>query len=1153
MPDYQQTDDLSDQEQINPVDHKRRRLLQMMGLSLPLSRVSESGQVSGTLRDRLLHMAAQLSDKVEMTVMRPEDLLELRMTYFGFRLSADRRYMQRSGDAGILMVELPPQSLAEQAFEERSGNGEFSPAPPGGGANIGMDTPVFPARTILSGESRLVFNIPPAVTRIAMTAQELLDWDRYKPVVSKRAASPKVPPAFTMDDMNTGVFVPNLQNVQRPTVPPVLPNPSITSPDKGRPQNPAQRQAEINRNLRSATKIEQREITRTEAPAGSTSTADTSAILRAAEVLRNGRTPRPVDAGETCIEMPFRLQLSPNEFAAWYHEHRLKWKPTTEGSMSNTVELWHTRLSCKNCAGGKDLSDALRPIRSVRALWGLDIDGDFRQKPVRDDRFKTSLYNDDRHSIVHESSNWALPGGFVPKPVMVDNLMLSCLGGWLNAEMTVPGRELEAAGLTGSLNLLKWKHISTLARDHYVEIVYAGNIMPFGHEASLVRITERRPQQGYAVNRQRYFLAITEEEKKYDPHDPRNGSFNSFNFSTVRFITTASPTLDPPVAFCDELNIRQADRQFVPRVNGKDFNFRILAFDLDGQEVDFELPVVFVSKDITRLPNGSPNTSQIRKLNDYYNRSNRVGKQANLRNQRMSVARSQTPGDTVMEVASILFESAISADLDAPLRPKFRSLDVYVGAVEQITGKRMPVRIELVDDEINRAANAVRNKGKVFARLIEKVDLSFSGAGMKTGGALSPDFAITALSKTLGAVGGDVQDAINLRFNPEKYFGTAGKLFGIIDLSKIIRAVQSANNAMQGDDLISPFPALRQFTNREGLISQYVWKAATLREHDFGFVKFKPKRGNPGTLKIDTRLYRWKDPSKRNVVSVNAHIDDFSVEIASLAAVRFKRVGFVADTNLKTDFTVDMEAEPLKFLGALTFVNDLQRFIPADGFSDPPYLDITPAGITSGYTLALPDIQLGVFTLRNISLGASVRLPFDGSPLALRFNFCEKQQPFTLTVSALGGGGFFAIEFDMKGLRSLEAALEFGAAVSLELGVASGAVSVMGGIYFRMVTSDGVNDYVLEGYLRINGALSVLGLITVSVEFMMSLVAVMENDKVTKVWGEAKLRVKVEVFLFSKTVTLHVQREFAGAGADPTFAMLISDDEWQQYCEAFAA
>ena len=130
---------------------------------------------------------------------------------------------------------------------------------------------------------------------------------------------------------------------------------------------------------------------------------------------------------------------------------------------------------------------------------------------------------------------------------------------------------------------------------------------------------------------------------------------------------------------------------------------------------------------------------------------------AAVHDQRMSVARSQTPGDTVMEVASILFESAISADLDTPLRPKFKSLDVYVGAVEQITGKRMPVRIELVDDEINRAANAVRNKGKVFARLIEKVDLSFSGAGMKTGGALSPDFAITAMREALPAFGRQIK------------------------------------------------------------------------------------------------------------------------------------------------------------------------------------------------------------------------------------------------------------------------------------------------------------------------------------------------------------------------------------------------------------
>jgi hypothetical protein len=41
--------------------------------------------------------------------------------------------------------------------------------------------------------------------------------------------------------------------------------------------------------------------------------------------------------------------------------------------------------------------------------------------------------------------------------------------------------------------------------------------------------------------------------------------------------------------------------------------------------------------------------------------------------------------------------------------------------------------------------------------------------------------------------------------------------------------------------------------------------------------------------------------------------------------------------------------------------------------------------------------------------------------------------------------------------------------------------------------------------------------------------------------------------MFSKTVSLKTSREFAGAGADPTFAMLISENEWKQYCDAFAA
>ncbi len=444
-----------------------------------------------------------------------------------------------------------------------------------------------------------------------------------------------------------------------------------------------------------------------------------------------------------------------------------------------------------------------------------------------------------------------------------------------------------------------------------------------------------------------------------------------------------------------------------------------------------------------------------------------------------------------------------------------------------------------------------------LAKLIGSQAVNFNGSGNKTGGSLSPNFSITGLSKSLGAIGGDVDKAMNAYFDPSGFFDSSAKLFGVIELGKIIKVASNAVAAINGESIQSPFPALKNTETKEAHITQYSWTAASLQPFDFGFVKFKPESGAAGKVQVETKLYRYKDPSKQNALIVQSHIDDFAVEIASIAAIRFKRIGFNTGIGTKTDFTVDMADQPFRFLGALTFVNDLQRFIPADGFSDPPYLDITTSGIRAGYTLGLPDVQLGIFTLRNINLGAEVRLPFDGSPLSLRFNFCEKQQPFNLTVSALGGGGFFAVEFDMKGLRSLEAALEFGASVSLNLGVASGSVSIMGGIYFKMSVTDGVNSYELQGYVRVNGALSVLGLITVSVEFLLTLTAeltkVAGEDKVARVWGEASLKVKIEIFMFSKTVSMKVQKEFAGAGADPTFTMMISDRDWEQYCDSFAA
>ena len=51
-------------------------------------------------------------------------------------------------------------------------------------------------------------------------------------------------------------------------------------------------------------------------------------------------------------------------------------------------------------------------------------------------------------------------------------------------------------------------------------------------------------------------------------------------------------------------------------------------------------------------------------------------------------------------------------------------------------------------------------------------------------------------------------------------------------------------------------------------------------------------------------------------------------------------------------------------------------------------------------------MAVGVLNLSNLGLGAGFTVPFIGQPVSVRFNFCTREQPFTLTVWMFGGGGF---------------------------------------------------------------------------------------------------------------------------------------------------
>ena len=280
---------------------------------------------------------------------------------------------------------------------------------------------------------------------------------------------------------------------------------------------------------------------------------------------------------------------------------------------------------------------------------------------------------------------------------------------------------------------------------------------------------------------------------------------------------------------------------------------------------------------------------------------------------------------------------------------------------------------------------------------------------------------------------------------------------------------------------------------------------------------------------------------------------EFALDFAKAMMLRLSTLRFTAENGKKMD--VNAEGLDLVFKGPLKFVETLKNIIPPNGFSDPPFVNVTASGVIAGFTLGIPSFGVGIFSIENINLSAALSLPFVDQPAGVRFAVSERQKPFKVSVSGFAGGGFFALALNAKGIETIEASIEFGGNISINLGVASGGVYVMAGIYFGMTG----NEVKLTGYLRCGGNVSVLGLVSVTVEFYMGLTIRDKGNEKVEVWGQASLTVGVKIAFFSKSVSLTVERRFAGAAGDPTFAQIMGPDhpggypvEWEKYCMAFA-
>jgi len=430
------------------------------------------------------------------------------------------------------------------------------------------------------------------------------------------------------------------------------------------------------------------------------------------------------------------------------------------------------------------------------------------------------------------------------------------------------------------------------------------------------------------------------------------------------------------------------------------------------------------------------------------------------------------------------------------------------------------------------------NKGTVYAQALAPTTVKFAADAV--GGVATPNFAISGLSAATGPVGGPLAGyAGSGEVNPSEYFagaadGLVGKLLGGLKLTDIIGTMGAPTIVTLVDEAT---------------------KVRTVRYHLEAPLKATPGVFTPaspgGKLTLDSES--TFDPASGKATSrVAGHIDAFTIHVLGGGALHFIDIPFDnfrfgASNGAKPHIDVDIGA--VGFAGVLTFVNQLQRFLKnlgGSGFS----IKVSPNAIDAGMSLALPSFGVGVFNMQNLSLNAGIHVPFTGDGTLVRFGFCTREHPFLLTVMCFGGGGFVGLGVGLKQVELVEASLEFGAQLALDIGVASGGVTVTAGVYFKYEIANGVK---LSGFVRVVGELEVLGLISISAEFNLSLDYQSKPNAGGRstVGGTATLRVEISIAFFSTSAQLSVHREFAGA--DPSFADMIPDQPtWQAYCDAFA-
>lgn len=1061
-----------------------------------------------------------------LVIRRREDLLRLVITPVDMTIDKATGRLTPTGDVGLLVVNFGPQAVTEKAF------------PP----DVTPPTGAVPAR--LSGDSQLTFVVDSSV---ALTLSGLLSW-------AERA--------------------PSLSPIGRYLDGEVLP-----------------------------------------------------------ASLPVGKPPSPY---VTMIEMPWWLVLSPNRLSSWTEQVRAK---TYDGRS----EVFHARLASMLPGAGQTDEPEYRTLRGIWIKDPTATS--LLREPNREvaagqpgHPFTMIPTPRDRADIVNLTTRTgAMEVGGQARAIKA-RVALSPLGGQLVAEgaWDEPG----VSSMTSWQQRI-WQGRDTYAKVVRRGFLYPWGFKAAQIEEGVRAFRADAGGTIRAFWEKRTMVAITEPEVNLgDSGAATDAGKRAALFSSVTCITEQTPPLVLPDDLTPMRGAWAGMKVYTPKVATRNgtaaFQFDLIGIDPDGNEIPFSQPLLFAQQKVedssTTRPSQrrgadgrfglddltDPNFTEegAAQLRSYYDDSvpyadkvaeyggTAIAYAENFANSVTSddgevLSEAIASSQTMQSTKEIVFGIANSVDGAVQLIqgevedlleeyhpnniPVIKEAKVFLEDTARIAQETVEATLTQTRDYIENAFDDVKNKGQVYLQQAEGAANELLMDAAKAGGVVAPNVNVAGLSRKVGNVYGDIQSvramAADGRVTPGEAFA-ALNLLGGVSLADILPTEYDAVDA-NGEPTGMALSIESTFVDT-GLDSEraIVTMSMTIDSNSQVLQSIPLLSVDDARLAI---LLRSEIPTVSGSASWSARgeFSNFIVHLVPIEGLEFvnvdvERIIFTAGSGKGAD--VDVKVREVDFSGLLTLVKKLASLLP---FGDMLIIDVNSSGVKAGFFFELPTLAFGAFAISGLGVGAELAIPFDSRPVRFGFLLSMPDNPFSLTVTGLGGGGWLENSLGLNGIERLSIAGFVAAEVKVDFGVAGGGVSVRAGFQFQIGALEppieGVDEgLVLTAFASLNGYIDVLGIASASLDVYIGLSVVVPAalPDYVKLYGIATCTMRVSLAFYTESVTFEVKRSInatylepptlrrrsgrraldarASGEIDPaTFADAWDERAWAEFCGAF--